>query len=247
MASETDEPKPDHSTTPRTWPGRVGLLAIIVVLIAMFIRNRDALSLDVLASQQEALRQAAIDRPAFVLGSAFLLYFVVTGLSLPGAAVMTLVYGWLFGFWQGVLLVSFASTAGATAAFLMSRFLLRDMIQNHLLQLLCIVAMEAPISLDPDDVRDEKVITLEDAVRKMTSLPAQFFGFADRGVIKSGAFADLVIFNPATVGDTATYEQPHAYPNGIANVLVNGVVTVDHGKHTGARAGMIVTKNRAKS
>ena len=131
MASETDEPKPDHSTTPRTWPGRVGLLAIIVVLIAMFIRNRDALSLDVLASQQEALRQAAIDRPAFVLGSAFLLYFVVTGLSLPGAAVMTLVYGWLFGFWQGVLLVSFASTAGATAAFLMSRFLLRDMIQNR--------------------------------------------------------------------------------------------------------------------
>ena len=96
-------------------------------------------------------------------------------------------------------------------------------------------------------VRDEKVITLEDAVRKMTSLPAQFFGFADRGVIKSGAFADLVIFNPATVGDTATYEQPHAYPNGIANVLVNGVVTVDHGKHTGVRAGVIVTKNRAKS
>ena len=131
MASETDEPKPDHPATLRTWPGRVGLLTIIVVLIAMFIRNRDALSLDVLATQQEALRQAAIDRPAFVFGSAFLLYVVVTGLSLPGAAVMTLVYGWLFGFWQGVLLVSFASTAGATAAFLMSRFLLRDMIQNR--------------------------------------------------------------------------------------------------------------------
>lgn len=96
-------------------------------------------------------------------------------------------------------------------------------------------------------VRDEALITLEDAIRKMTSLPAQFFGFTDRGVIKSGAFADIVIFNPATVGDTATYDQPHAYPSGIASVLVNGVVTVDHGTHTGARAGKIVTKSRAKS
>ena len=80
----------------------------------------------------------------------------------------------------------------------------------------------------------------------MTSLPAQFFGFADRGVIRRNAFADLVIFDPAKVNEAATYDKPHAYPVGIAAVLVNGVVTIDHGTHTLARAGQIVTKTRAK-
>jgi N-acyl-D-amino-acid deacylase len=93
-------------------------------------------------------------------------------------------------------------------------------------------------------VRDEKVISLEDAVRKMTSLPAQHFGFADRGVIREKAFADLVIFDPATISDRATYEKPHAYPAGIAAVFVNGVMTITQGVHTGAKAGMVVTKLR---
>ncbi len=93
-------------------------------------------------------------------------------------------------------------------------------------------------------VRDDKVITLEEAIRKMTSLPAQFFGFPDRGVIKPGAFADLVMFDPATIAETATYEKPHSYPVGIAAVIVNGVVTVRNGKHTQAKAGQIVTKPR---
>jgi len=93
-------------------------------------------------------------------------------------------------------------------------------------------------------VRDDGVITLEEAVRKMTSLPAQFFGFADRGVIKAGAFADLVIFDPAKVADTATYSKPHSYPVGIAAVIVNGVVTVRNGKHTGAKAGQVLTRSR---
>lgn len=131
MLTETDVPQSSGSSAMRTWPGRVGLLVVIAVLIVVFIRNGDALSLDFLASQQEALRHAAVDRPIVVFGMAFLLYVVVTGLSLPGAAVMTLVYGWLFGFWQGFLLVSFASTTGATVAFLISRFLLRDLIQNR--------------------------------------------------------------------------------------------------------------------
>ena len=93
-------------------------------------------------------------------------------------------------------------------------------------------------------VREDKVIPLEEAIRKMTSLPAQFFGFPDRGVIKAGAFADLVIFDPAKVAETATYAKPHSYPVGIAAVIVNGVVTIRNGKHTAAKAGQIVTKPR---
>lgn len=95
-------------------------------------------------------------------------------------------------------------------------------------------------------VREDHVISLEEAIRKMTSLPAQFFGFADRGVVKAGAFADLVIFDPATIKETATYEKPHAYPTGIAVVIVNGVVTVRNGTHTKAKAGQIVTKSRPR-
>lgn len=89
-------------------------------------------------------------------------------------------------------------------------------------------------------VRDEKVLSLEDAVRKMTSLPASQLGLADRGVVREGAFADLVVFDPTTVLDRATFEAPHAYPVGIEHVVVNGVVTVDSGEHTGARAGRAV-------
>lgn len=90
-------------------------------------------------------------------------------------------------------------------------------------------------------VREDKVISLEEAVRKMTSLPAKHFGFADRGVIRSGATADLVIFDPAKIAEQATYASPHAYPTGISAVIVNGVVTVRAGKHTGAKAGQVVT------
>ena len=90
-------------------------------------------------------------------------------------------------------------------------------------------------------VRDDKVISLEEAIRKMTSLPAKHFGFADRGVIKSGAAADLVIFDADKIAEQATYASPHAYPSGIAAVIVNGEVTVRAGKHTGAKAGQVVT------
>ena len=86
-------------------------------------------------------------------------------------------------------------------------------------------------------VRDENVLSLEDAVRKMTSLPASQLGIADRGVVRDGMLADLVVFDPSTVRDTATFETPHAYPIGIEHVVVNGVVTIDSGEHTGARAG----------
>jgi N-acyl-D-amino-acid deacylase len=89
-------------------------------------------------------------------------------------------------------------------------------------------------------VRERKVISLEEAVRKMTSLPADQFGFADRGRLAPGLAADIVIFDPATVGDVATYAAPHAYPSGIAHVIVNGTPVVSGGRQTDARPGHVL-------
>jgi N-acyl-D-amino-acid deacylase len=91
--------------------------------------------------------------------------------------------------------------------------------------------------------RMRKIITLQEAVRKMTSLPAQKLGLRDRGVIRPGAWADLVVFNPETVVDVATYADPKKYPEGIEYVIVNGVLTVSKGRHTGARAGKVLKRS----
>jgi dihydroorotase/N-acyl-D-amino-acid deacylase len=88
--------------------------------------------------------------------------------------------------------------------------------------------------------REERVLTLEDAVRKMTSLPAQVLRLSDRGLLKEGYWADIVIFDPDSVADTATYESPKQYPRGVDYVLVNGAVVIDSGEHTGARPGNVV-------
>jgi len=89
-------------------------------------------------------------------------------------------------------------------------------------------------------VRQRHVIPLEEAVRKMTSLPADHFRFTSRGRVRSGAAADLTVFDPASVADAATYESPHAWARGIPWVIVNGVVVVRQGEHTGARGGQIL-------
>ena len=94
-------------------------------------------------------------------------------------------------------------------------------------------------------VREQKVISLEEAVRKMTSLPASILNLSDRGTIAVGKWADLVIFDPATVADKATFEDPFQYPVGIDTVLVNGQVVLDQGKHTGARPGKVVKRPTA--
>ena len=86
-------------------------------------------------------------------------------------------------------------------------------------------------------VRDQHVLTLEDAVRKMTALPAQILGLRDRGQVREGFAADLTIFDPATVGETNSFEKPKSYPVGIPYTIVNGVLVIDSGKHTGARPG----------
>ena len=89
-------------------------------------------------------------------------------------------------------------------------------------------------------VREEHVLTLPEAVRKMTALPAARFGIRQRGRIREGFFADLVLFDSAKIQDKATYSEPHRYPEGIEFVLVNGQIVVEQGAHTGALPGQIV-------
>ena len=86
-------------------------------------------------------------------------------------------------------------------------------------------------------VRERKVLTLEEAVRKMTSLPALSFRFADRGMLKEGMAADVTVFDPATVIDKATFEDPHQYAEGIRHVIVNGQPVLRDGALTGERPG----------
>lgn len=90
-------------------------------------------------------------------------------------------------------------------------------------------------------VRQEKVLSLEEAIRRMTSLPAQKFQLKDRGLLKEGMAADIVIFDENNVAELTTYEKPHAYSKGFVYVLVNGAITIDNEKHTGARAGKTLT------
>lgn len=89
-------------------------------------------------------------------------------------------------------------------------------------------------------VREKKILSLEDAIRKMTSLPADRIGFRDRGRIAPGMAADVVVFDPEKVRDTATFEDSHRFPDGIKCVVVNGLVTVMDGEHTRERAGQVL-------
>lgn len=93
-------------------------------------------------------------------------------------------------------------------------------------------------------VREEKVIRLEEAIRRMTSLPAQKFRLKNRGLLVPGYAADIVIFNPDVVKDLSTFTAPHQYSTGFQYVLVNGRVTVDGGKHNGARSGRVLKLNQ---
>jgi N-acyl-D-aspartate/D-glutamate deacylase len=91
-------------------------------------------------------------------------------------------------------------------------------------------------------VREEKLLKLEQAVRKMTSLPAGKMDLKSRGILKEGFWADIVIFEPAVIKDKATFDAPHQYPEGINYVIVNGQVVVDRGKLTGVRSGTVVRR-----
>jgi N-acyl-D-amino-acid deacylase len=89
-------------------------------------------------------------------------------------------------------------------------------------------------------VREKKVLTLEEAIRRMTSLPAQKFQLRDRGLIREGLAADLVVFSEADVIDQSTFSKPHAYSKGFKYVVVNGTVVIEDGRHTGVRSGSVL-------
>ncbi len=91
-------------------------------------------------------------------------------------------------------------------------------------------------------VREERLLPLEAMVRKMTSVPAERFGFERRGVLRAGNFADIVVFDPDRIRDKATWADPHQYPEGIPHVLVNGKVVIKDGEHTGITAGAVLRK-----
>jgi N-acyl-D-amino-acid deacylase len=89
-------------------------------------------------------------------------------------------------------------------------------------------------------VRERRVLRLEDAIRKMTSLPAQRLGLIDRGFVRTGMWADLVVFDEASVTDQATFQKPHQYSTGFEYVLVNGEIVGERGTHSGARPGQVL-------
>ncbi|MBT7186715.1 D-aminoacylase [Candidatus Bathyarchaeota archaeon] len=91
-------------------------------------------------------------------------------------------------------------------------------------------------------VNEERILTLEDAIRRMTSMPAARIGIQDRGIIREGMRADITVFDAVRIKDLATYEKPHAYPVGIEHVIVNGAMTIENCEHTGALNGEILRK-----
>jgi N-acyl-D-aspartate/D-glutamate deacylase len=95
-------------------------------------------------------------------------------------------------------------------------------------------------------VRDEHVIPLEEAIRRLTSLPADNLRIKDRGRLAAGQFADVVVFDPKAIADRATYEQPHQYAVGVRDVWVNGTQVLKDGEHTGAKPGRVVRGGTAK-
>jgi N-acyl-D-aspartate/D-glutamate deacylase len=89
-------------------------------------------------------------------------------------------------------------------------------------------------------VRELKVLALEDAIRKMSSYPAQRIGLADRGSLRAGMKADVAIFDPETVRDMSTFEQPHQYAQGVSTVIINGQVVFENGTMSAARPGRVL-------
>jgi N-acyl-D-aspartate/D-glutamate deacylase len=93
-------------------------------------------------------------------------------------------------------------------------------------------------------VRDERALSLTDAIRRLTAFPADNLGLSRRGQLKPGYFADVVVFDPATIQDHATFERPHQYATGVSHVFVNGAHVLRDGEHTGALPGRVVRRGR---
>ena len=96
-------------------------------------------------------------------------------------------------------------------------------------------------------MREEKLLTLQEAIRKFSALPAQRMRLTDRGVLKRGMWADIVIFDPATIRDVATFENPNQLSVGMEYVIVNGIPVIAHGKMTNALPGKVLRGSGARS
>ena len=124
--------EPTENTPAKSVWWKLLIFAVVAIVAAvLYWQFGSYLSLESLAQQETALRDYRTQHPVLVFAIAFLVYVTVTGMSLPGATPLTLVYAWYFGFLQTLVLVSFASTLGATVAFLLSRYLFRDAIMSR--------------------------------------------------------------------------------------------------------------------
>ena len=130
MSHSNGKPR-DSKGSMDLWKKLLILAVVLAAVVVAYVQFGDSLTLESLAARERQLRQFQADHPILVYGIAFVVYVGVTGLSLPGAAALTLLYGWYFGLLQGVIMVSFASTAGATLAFLLSRYLFGEALQSR--------------------------------------------------------------------------------------------------------------------
>jgi len=130
----TDQPDQPDSSKPqsRSYLKTVLLMTFVAIAAFAYWQLREILTLQYLAGRETTLRQLQVDQPWLVAAVVVGVYIAVAGLSLPGAVVLTLACGWYFGFWRGLVIVSFGSTAGATLAFLLSRYFLRDWVQHKM-------------------------------------------------------------------------------------------------------------------
>jgi len=133
MNKKSGKQSGDNSIRPAksVWWKLVIVAIVVITAVVLYRQFGSYLSLESMAEQETALRNYQAQHPVLVFTCAFLIYVTVTGLSLPGAVPLSLVYGWYFGFVKAFVLVSFASTLGATIAFLFSRYLFRDAIMNR--------------------------------------------------------------------------------------------------------------------
>lgn len=135
MSTEAEDGTPNADAVPNSSGSKatkiVGLLVVVATALLAYQQFGDALSLNYLASKEAELRQYRYDNPVLVYGVAMVVYVLVTGLSLPGALVLSLTYAWYFGFASGMVVVSFSSTAGATMSFVLNRYFFRETIQHR--------------------------------------------------------------------------------------------------------------------
>lgn len=185
---------------------RVQLIIVIAAASLTYAFFGQWLSLESLAARESELRAFQSRHPLLVFGLAFLIYVTITGASLPGAAALTLVYGWYFGLWQGLLLVSFASTAGATVAFLVSRYMFRNAIEKRFGERLkafdSSLEREGPFYLFTLRLIPAVPFFIVNAVMGLTSIKTKTFWWISQVGMLAGTF--VFVYAGATVPDLNT-------------------------------------------